>query len=310
VPDAHQASVHHPEEPTVPNELSGLPTHPLIVHLPVVLVPLALLGALVALLRPRWRTWLLPLVAGATGVAAVAVQLAIGTGRHLEGVLGDSDLIDRHRELGEQTRPLVVVFFLVAAAVAVVDRRARSGFGDDDGGGLASAGAAGRGRFTPLLVPLCVVSVLAGAVATTWLVRTGDAGSKAVWQGEIGYEKRTADGDGDQGGGEGQDADGDDRGTGGSGSGSGSGEAKAATVKIVDFSFDPPKVTVKVGAEVTWTNADTAKHSVVGDDDPKLPGTEDLGQGDDDHVTFDEPGTYTYYCGFHEYMTGTVVVTR
>lgn len=36
------------------NNLFGLPAHPLLVHLPVVMVPLAAIGALVLAIRPRF----------------------------------------------------------------------------------------------------------------------------------------------------------------------------------------------------------------------------------------------------------------
>ena len=37
------------------DKLFGIPAHPLIVHIPVVLVPLAAVGAVLALVVPRWR---------------------------------------------------------------------------------------------------------------------------------------------------------------------------------------------------------------------------------------------------------------
>lgn len=57
----------------------GLPAHPLIVHAPVVLIPLTGLGLLALLLRPAWRTryaglLLLGLVAAALGAVAAAVS--------------------------------------------------------------------------------------------------------------------------------------------------------------------------------------------------------------------------------------------
>ena len=57
----------------------GLPAHPLIVHAPVVLVPLASLGLLDLLLRPAWRPryaglLLVGLVAAALGAIAAAVS--------------------------------------------------------------------------------------------------------------------------------------------------------------------------------------------------------------------------------------------
>ena len=35
--------------------ISGLPAHPLLVHVPVVLLPLAAVGVIVMLIRPAWH---------------------------------------------------------------------------------------------------------------------------------------------------------------------------------------------------------------------------------------------------------------
>ena len=67
-----------------PSEINGLPIHPLIVHVPVVLVPLSLIGVAAALVRPAWKRWMLPLVTVALGASVVAIQLAVGSGRALE----------------------------------------------------------------------------------------------------------------------------------------------------------------------------------------------------------------------------------
>lgn len=303
-------------------EVSGLPAHPLIVHIPVVFVPLALVGALAALVRQRWRSWLLPLVALAAGASVVAVQLAVRSGRYLEGELGESRLIDRHSNLGEQTRPLVIVFFVAATVVAIVDHRIRS----SPGGAHAETSGGPSARLASLLLPLCGLSMLTGVLATTWVVRTGGAGTEAVYEGEIGYSERVRDA-GDQGddvgeqggeageeGGDAGEQDGEVTETTESGAGdesdSGSEAGGEAEVSITDFTFDPREITVEVGGEVTWTNEDTAMHTATGVDDPEAFGTEDLGQDDADAITFDEAGAYEYYCDFHQYMTGTVTVTE
>jgi plastocyanin len=58
---------------------------------------------------------------------------------------------------------------------------------------------------------------------------------------------------------------------------------------------------------VTWTNLDSmAPHTVTADDGSWGSGT--LGQGATYSHVFTSPGTYTYHCAVHPYMTGTVVV--
>ncbi|CAN5675973.1 hypothetical protein BH10ACT1_BH10ACT1_14190 [soil metagenome] len=280
-----------------PSEVSGLPAHPLIVHIPVVFIPLALLAALAAIFRPAWRSWLLPLVAAGTGISAVAVQLAVGSGRKLEDTLGESELIEKHEHLALQLRPMVFVFFLVALAALVVHRR----------GGVAGDGTSAQplqARMAQLLLPLCVLSGLLGVLATTWTVRTGDAGSKATWQGQIGYSQLKADGGGGskEGGGEAAAT----TTTAAADPGSGSAEEK---VEIVDFAFNPKDISIKAGGKVTWTNSDSAKHNAQGRGGPTDFKTKDLSKGDSDTVTFDEAGEYEYVCSFHTYMKGRVMVS-
>ena len=78
-------------------------------------------------------------------------------------------------------------------------------------------------------------------------------------------------------------------------------------VAIAEFKFDAPALTVAAGTTVTWTNADTAEHSVVAEDVSFI--SDNLGQGASFEHTFDTPGTFPYICGIHSRMKGTVTVT-
>lgn len=82
--------------------------------------------------------------------------------------------------------------------------------------------------------------------------------------------------------------------------------AADTTIKISQFAFAPASVEVDVGSKVTWVNEDKAVHSVISD--TSRFGSEPLKQGDQFSTAFNTPGTYKYRCGFHDYMTGTVVV--
>jgi len=44
----------------------------------------------------------------------------------------------------------------------------------------------------------------------------------------------------------------------------------AVEVKIDNFSFTPPTLTVKAGTQITWTNADDIPHTVVSDDQKRV----------------------------------------
>jgi plastocyanin len=79
-------------------------------------------------------------------------------------------------------------------------------------------------------------------------------------------------------------------------------------VTIQKFAFGPSTVTVKAGSTITWTNMDDEAHTVFftfdGSRSPILVNTANVY-----HKTFTTPGTYTYHCTIHPFMTGTVVVT-
>jgi plastocyanin len=77
-------------------------------------------------------------------------------------------------------------------------------------------------------------------------------------------------------------------------------------VKIDNFSFTPATLTVKVGTQITWVNADDIPHTVVSDNQSFKSKTLDT----DEKFTFtaDKPGTYSYFCSIHPKMTGKVIV--
>lgn len=84
------------------------------------------------------------------------------------------------------------------------------------------------------------------------------------------------------------------------------GSDTANAVLIASFAFSPSSLTVKVGDTVTWTNNDSASHTVVADDGSFK--SADLGQGASYQFTFKTAGAYTYKCSIHPSMTGTIVV--
>ena len=82
----------------------------------------------------------------------------------------------------------------------------------------------------------------------------------------------------------------------------------AFEVLVVDFAFEPATVTVPAGATVTWTNTGSRPHTVTADDGSFDSGR--LDPGEQFSQTFDQPGTFTYHCGFHPEMQGSIVVTE
>ena len=82
----------------------------------------------------------------------------------------------------------------------------------------------------------------------------------------------------------------------------------ATNVKIDNFSFTPPTLTVTAGTTVTWTNGDDIPHMVVSADDPKEFKSKVIDTDEKFSYTFAKPGTYPYFCSIHPKMTGTIVV--
>lgn len=82
--------------------------------------------------------------------------------------------------------------------------------------------------------------------------------------------------------------------------------AADATVKIDNFTFDPPRLTVKAGTTVTWYNEDDIPHTVaaVG----KQFRSKALDTDGKFSFTFTTPGSYEYFCSLHPHMTGMIVV--
>jgi plastocyanin len=88
-----------------------------------------------------------------------------------------------------------------------------------------------------------------------------------------------------------------------------SGQALAADaqVKIANFTFDPPTLTVKAGTIVTWVNADDIPH-VVSEKDGKFRSPA-LDTDDRFSQVFSTAGTVEYFCAIHPHMMGKIVVT-
>ena len=81
-----------------------------------------------------------------------------------------------------------------------------------------------------------------------------------------------------------------------------------APVDIINFEFKPQKVVVKTGTKVTWTNEDTTIHDVKDTSPLATPISKEMSKGDTFSITYAQPGSYSYICGIHNYMTGSVEV--
>jgi len=79
-----------------------------------------------------------------------------------------------------------------------------------------------------------------------------------------------------------------------------------ANVEISGFAFVPSTLTVSVGTTVTWTNKDSASHTVTSNDNLFNSGT--LANGATFEHPFNQKGTFEYHCSIHTFMTAKVIV--
>jgi len=82
--------------------------------------------------------------------------------------------------------------------------------------------------------------------------------------------------------------------------------AADATIKIDNFTFDPPRLTVKAGTTVTWYNEDDIPHTV--DSSQGKFKSAALDTDEKFEFKFSEPGEYPFFCRMHPKMTGKVIV--
>ena len=145
--------------------VSGIPSHPLFVHFPVVLIPLVGLARIVLAFRREWRAMLGWWPAVATGICLVATLLAVGSGNEFDERLDGLVNTDRHESLAMTTLALVAVFF----GATVAQRLLRD--------------SAGRLRSAERAVTL-LVAVSAG-MAIWWTFLTGEEGARITWSGVV-----------------------------------------------------------------------------------------------------------------------------
>ena len=77
-------------------------------------------------------------------------------------------------------------------------------------------------------------------------------------------------------------------------------------VEMRQMAFAPQRLEVTAGTTVEWTNRDQVEHTITASDGSWDSGL--IAPGGTWRHTFDHPGTYTFHCTPHPFMTGAVVV--
>jgi plastocyanin len=88
-------------------------------------------------------------------------------------------------------------------------------------------------------------------------------------------------------------------------------QGQEVTVRMEDNFFDPANITVEPGTTVTWVQSGNNPHTTTSYDGLWDSGMIEGGSGGTFSFTFEEPGTYDYFCIPHEQlgMIGSVTVT-
>lgn len=162
--------------------LGGIPSHPLLVHIPVVLVPLAMLLAVLALWK-RVRTSALWGASIASVGGFVGAVLASGSGESLAHSVKRSDLLRHHMELGDQVQGYAAVFAFVSVAALLVHLARLDAI--PTGGFLSPL----TKRFVPLarklsagtVAGVITLAAVVGVAASWQTYNAGHSGAKSVW---------------------------------------------------------------------------------------------------------------------------------
>ena len=161
---------------------SGLPAHPLFIHVPVILIPTTIVAAIVFMVRTDWfARWGIALaVVSIVAMGSIFVTMQAGSALqaalHLQGRA--AHLISQH---SQAAHILTIVYVLFTAVLILAFAAMRISSGMPTGLGIVDRLLRARAGFTGLRV-LLVILALAGAVL---VFRVGDLGAKAVWQGRI-----------------------------------------------------------------------------------------------------------------------------
>jgi F420-0:gamma-glutamyl ligase-like protein len=155
--------------------LTGLPAHPLLLHMPVIFVPTLASAAIVFAFKPSWRKRY-DIAYGIGAVVALAgTSLAAAAGGAYEEMkeqMGSPDMaaIKHHGELGETLRNVMVVFALAILIQVAIDRGAFTFL---------------KGRFddpTTVLPVILSVGIVGLALLAGYLTyAAGHAGAKLVF---------------------------------------------------------------------------------------------------------------------------------
>lgn len=172
--------------------VGGIPAHPLLVHIPVLMIPLALALTLLAFFRPA-RTAALWGAAGSAVIGLIGCFLASGSGEALQGAVEKSALLRAHTEAGDQVAAFTAPFLAVLLVVLVIE------LSHNDAVPFVGSFRSAKKASATVLTSLMALSVVLGAVASWKTYEAGHSGAKSAWNdvdvSRIGEHNGRGDGD-------------------------------------------------------------------------------------------------------------------
>lgn len=136
----------------------GLPTHTLVIHAAVVLLPLAALGGIIMGFSQRFSVRFGPVVVAVAAVGTVAAFGSRISGEELAKRVGNPEA---HAQAGSLLPFIAVGYFVVLLLLWLLDRRGR------------------RDLLTQIVAVLVIAAAL---IVTGWTIRTGHSGAEATWK--------------------------------------------------------------------------------------------------------------------------------
>lgn len=160
--------------------IGGIPAHPLFVHLPVVMLPLAAVGAVLIAIRRSWLERFGWWVVGASGIGFIGAVLAAGSGEALEERVRETAALEEHAEMGETARMVAFLFFAVTLGIMLFVR-------------WQKRQQPARTTSRAVGAVMSALLVIGGVAATITVVDAGHQGATVTW----GDLEKVDEGDGD-----------------------------------------------------------------------------------------------------------------
>ena len=136
----------------------GLPTHTLVVHAAVVLLPLAALGAVIMGFAHRFSIRFGPVVVAVAAGGTVAAFASRISGEEFAERVGNPEA---HAQAGAVLPFIAAGFLVVVTLLWLLDRRGARDLGTQI---------------------IAVVVIVAALITTGWTIRTGHSGAEATWK--------------------------------------------------------------------------------------------------------------------------------